>query len=363
MIAALLAQSASAWSAAAQATVVISEDVGCECRLDVERVTRLSDPDGRAGLSSPLVIERISEGRYLVVPATQQGTILLFNSSGRYERSIGRVGQGPGEFRAVVAIRTGLADSTVLMDGGNRRLAVLDPALAPSRTARVPVMSAWFGILEDGSVAILTGIPRAGSPQDRVHVFSPRMEPIRSFMSAGQVAFGDPAEPPRRRMSVSKDGVVVVGHHDQYVLEIWTAAGQHVATLQRDPDWFRLNPALRSDGDPSPRLETPRIGADGRIWTVSHVPDRYWRAALDTVRDMYGRRVMGVPEGAQNRSWDSVIELINPKTRVLLGSVRMDARVTLISDDGFAADYHQDEAGNPYIDVWRLTLVRGPARR
>jgi hypothetical protein len=362
-IAVLLTTSLSAQSAALQKAVLVPEAVACDCRLELTQVTTLTDPDGRAGLSAPLVMERTSDGRYLVVPTRQQGTVLLFDASGRYEKTIGRVGQGPHEFRAIIAIRGGLADSTVLMDAGNSRLAVLDPALAPTRTVRVPVRSAWFGILADGRVVILAAIPPAGSRQDRVHVFSAALEPIRSFMRSPETPPGGVVNALRRRMSVSADGTVAVAHNDKYVLELWTAAGLHLATLSRDPDWFRLDSTLRPKEGPSPRFETPRVAPDGMIWTVSHVPDANWRNALGTVHDLYGRSVQGVPEGAQSRYWDSVIELIDPKLGVLLGSVRLDAHVGLISDDGFAAGYREDELGNPSIDVWRIALVTNSTRR
>jgi hypothetical protein len=218
-------------------------------------------------------------------------------------------------------------------------------------------MSAWFGVLGDGDVVILAGIPAAGFPQDRVHVLSPAMQPLRSFMPAAPITSAMTVETRRRRMSVGRDGLVAVAHNGQYVLELWTAAGLHMATLSRDPEWFRLDRTLRPEHGPSPRFETPRVASDDRIWTVSHVPDPNWRDALGPVPDLYGRTVQGVPEGAQSRYWDSVIELIDSRAGVLLGSVHLDAQVVLISDDGFVAGYREDELGNPHIDVWRLTLV------
>jgi hypothetical protein len=38
--------------------------------------------------------------------------------------------------------------------------------------------------------------------------------------------------------------------------------------------------------------------------------------------------------------------------------VHLDSQVAFISDDGFVAAYREDELGNPYIDIWRLTVVK-----
>jgi hypothetical protein len=160
-------------------------------------------------------------------------------------------------------------------------------------------------------------------------------------------------------MAVSKDGTVAVAHNDRYVVEIWNQAGQHLKTLSRDPDWFRLNAAMRGtlpEGPPT-LLETPRVSAEGNVWTVSHVPDANWRAALGPVRDLFGGNAVGVTQENLSGFQDSVVEVLDPATGTLRGSLRVDARLTLISNDGFAAGYRQDRVGNPYIDIWRFRLT------
>jgi len=50
--------------------------------------------------------------------------ILVFNSEGRYLRSIGRKGQGPGEFQGVAAIKILPANELAVYDSTNRRLSI-----------------------------------------------------------------------------------------------------------------------------------------------------------------------------------------------------------------------------------------------
>ena len=345
----------------AQQSQTVSDTTTGVFDLQLELVATLSDPDGRAGLSTPLVVERTYDGQFLVVPGNRQGEVLLFNQSGEYVRVVGRTGQGPGEFSAVIAIQPGLGDSTVVMDAGNRRLAVLDPDFRVARSARVPAIGAWFGVVNNGEVLILTGIARGGaSSLDRLLLLGPSLEPIRSFMPTPVAGPDNPVSELRRRMSVTRSGIAVVAHQDRYVIELWSVSGRHVQTLVRDPAWFRSDPSARpqlSPDEPAPAQATPRIDAEGRIWTVSHLADDRWREALSTVRSLIGRDELGVTEGARDRYQDSVIEVIDPDQGSLLASLRVDPHLTFISNSGFAASYRQDDLGNPFIDVWRLLLV------
>ncbi len=341
----------------AQETVSVPEEPACSCWLEAELVATLVDDDGRAGLSNPLVVERTAGGQYLVVPANRQGAVLLFDSLGTFVRPVGRPGDGPQEFRGVIAIQPGLGDSILIMDAGAGRIAVLDPRLRVARTARIPVFSAWFGTTEVGDIVVQTAIPR-GAAQDRIRVFDTAMTPVRSFMPSDPVGPRAPVASLRRRLTVSMDGQLAVAHNDRYAVELWSLSGEHIKTLTRSPDWFQ-SATMPADARqaPPPRLETPRIDAEGRIWTVAHVPDPAWEDALENVRDRSGRAAPGLREGAQSSLLDSVVEILDPETATLLASLRIDAHVVFISPDGFAASYRQDDLGQPYIDIWKFTLV------
>ncbi|HEX6068991.1 MAG TPA: 6-bladed beta-propeller [Longimicrobiaceae bacterium] len=339
----------------------MGDQPGCACALRVEHVVTLSDVDGRAGLSRHLVIERVPGGHYLVVPVRRQDAVLVFDSAGRFLRNAGRSGAGPGEFASVQAIRRGRGDTTVVMDSGNGRLAYLDAELRTVRTANLPVLGGWFGVLGDGRVVVMTGFGmRRSEPLDRLRLLSPTLEPIRSFMQVGPSRPESDVADLRRRMAVSPDGIIALGHNNRYVVEIWDASGTHLRTLSRDPDWFAPPSPGRPGGgaaEPAPRLETPRFDGRGRLWTLSHVADANWRDALAPTKDVYGREVVTVRTGRQSDHLDTIVEVLDPKTGRLLAGLRIDAAVDLISDDGFAASYREDEVGQPSIDIWRFTLV------
>lgn len=350
-----------------QEVVDVPDEPACACELRITRVATLTDPDGRAGLTRPLKVERAHDGHFLVVPSDRQGELLQFGTDGVFVRRIGRPGRGPREFGGVLGIAPGPADSTFLLDAGNRRLVVLDPDLDIARSAPLPVMGGWFGVLDDGSVVVLTGVPRGpGSSADRLSLLDRELAVVRTFLPGAVPTFPDEIRAARRRIGVASEGTIVVGHVDRYELEVWGSDGTHRRTLRRSPPWFPSDPGpvdsgARDPAPPRPLLdEAPRIAPDGRIWTVSWIADEGWQEALGPVRTIRGGTVTGPVPERRSDYLDAVVESLDPATGRLQASLRVDPALRLISDDGWAAAYREDEMGRPFIDVYRLEVVPGP---
>ncbi len=350
-----------------QEIIDVPDGPACACELRVTRVVTLSDPDGHAGLAWPLKVERVHDGHVLVVPLDRQGELLQFGADGVFVRRIGRPGRGPREFGGVLAIASGPADSTFVMDASNRRLVVLDPDLEIARSAPLPVMGGWFGVLNDGSVVVLTGVPRGpGGSADRLALLDRELAVVRTFLPGAVPTFPDEIRAARRRIGVASDGTIAVGLVDRYEIEVWGSDGTHRRTLRRSPPWFPSSPApvdpdARDDAPPRPLLdEAPRIAPDGRIWAVSWIADDGWREALGPVRSIRGETATGPVLERQSDYLDAVVENIDPVTGRVQASVRVDPALRLISDDGWAAAYREDEVGRPFIDVYRLEVVPAP---
>lgn len=348
----------------AQEEVAVPDTPMCDCEIRLELVATLQDADGRAGLSAPLVVERASNGHYLVVPVARQSDLLRFDESGNFLGTIGRRGQGPTEFGTILAVRSGWADSTLVMDAGNGRLAILDPEFDVARSARLPEIGGWFGPLISGGLVVLRSIPgRRDLSPNRVLLLNRMLELEHSFGPSPGVGPENSIASLRRRMAVSPNGVVVLSHWNAYKLEVWGIDGIHRRTLVRTPSWFRYEESdgrSISDAPPPSTLESaPRIDASGRIWTVSRIADEGWRDGLGSVQGATGGRAVGVPIGTRNDYYDSVIEVIDPESGRLIASSRVDPSLVFISDDGYAASYREDEFGIPFVDVWRLTVVGG----
>lgn len=71
-------------------------------------------------------VRLLSDGR-IVVTDMAAHRLVVFDASGRYLRSLGREGSGPGEFRYVTSLTTLPGDSLATFDGRLRRLSIWHP--------------------------------------------------------------------------------------------------------------------------------------------------------------------------------------------------------------------------------------------
>ena len=78
----------------------------------------------------------LNDGRIAVVDASAS-RLLLFDSNGKLARTLGRRGEGPGEFRNVAALTVLPGDSLLTFDGSLRRLTLWHPDGGYVRSMRV----------------------------------------------------------------------------------------------------------------------------------------------------------------------------------------------------------------------------------
>jgi len=164
-------------------------------------------------------------------------------------------------------------------------------------------------------------------------------------------------------VAVSPEGLVAVAHSTDYVIELWQVDGTHLGVIRREPEWFVTGPESGPSGGPGPAdplQESPRLGPDGRLWTVVHVADDDWRESLGPTRSILGGDGPGVPSQNLGGYIDSVVEVFDVNSGQLLGSARVDPHMTFISDLGHAYSYREDEYGQPFVDVWQFRIVPKP---
>ncbi|MEZ4422137.1 MAG: 6-bladed beta-propeller [Gemmatimonadota bacterium] len=109
------------------------------------------DPD--EGLMFPMAARSLSDGRVVV---GDQGTrqLKLFSPDGRFLQSVGRDGEGPGEFRSVFGLWVTAGDTLVVWDIALARLTRFDAAgrhIASRALPGDPTPPVLLGLLPDGS--------------------------------------------------------------------------------------------------------------------------------------------------------------------------------------------------------------------
>lgn len=124
-------------------------------RFEEELVIAPPDSSPEA-LVGPSAVVRLMSGAYVVADASPR-ILKLFDPSGRFVRTIGREGGGPGEYRF---IQLGAHVDTILVfDTSQRRLTWFAPDGTLLRLASVP--SSWYGptldVTREGTASIASG--------------------------------------------------------------------------------------------------------------------------------------------------------------------------------------------------------------
>lgn len=144
-------------------------------------------------------VRELADGRLLVTDWIEQRLILLDASLAR-ATAVGRTGSGPGEYRLPAALLPMAGDSTLLVDMGNARLAVIAPAGRIARTipADRPGLGSPLGVDDRGGIYFLLPVwAREGSrlPPDSIEVA--RMEAASGRITPVAVIKG--STPPARQ--------------------------------------------------------------------------------------------------------------------------------------------------------------------
>jgi hypothetical protein len=229
----------------------------------------------------------------------QVPALRYYGADGRFVRQLGREGEGPGEYKDMalgLAIRRG--DGRVVMrDPRNGRLNVYDPDGSPSDSW--PVASGLYTgqatALDDADemyLKILAGQPEPGKPWPIALLHLDAQGAIRDTIVPPTLADEPPA--PNGWFSVAKlwavarDGGVLVGVNDRYVIKHYRRDGTVLRIVRDGPRprvlpeeqaeyeardaWTRKNqgqfatPERSPVPDRKPVFKEIASGEDGRIW-------------------------------------------------------------------------------------------------
>lgn len=137
-------------------------------------------------LEIPMEIKCDSEGKVYVLDQ-KANNIKIFNSSGKFVRTIGRRGRGPGEFNAPHHF-TFAKDRLVIWDQGNYRICTISPEGKFLKSIKFRMLGAWpykLRSLPNGDIIIeRLKLSFSDKPQDfSLEIFSPDLKLKKVFHS------------------------------------------------------------------------------------------------------------------------------------------------------------------------------------
>jgi hypothetical protein len=339
------------------AAQVILDDCSGECSLRHAPVAVLGEESGpgyvgRVGRGG--IVQR-SDGVFAVRDVEDQDRVKFFDENGRYLRSFGRQGDGPGEFQIASIVLLLEGDSVEVYDLGNRRRTVIAPDFTLGRISHGPDLLAPTIIrLRDGT-RVMNGA-----------LYTPQGLglPLHHVDVEGQVLASFGADPPiqdlaargavRRFLTTNDSESVWSGALPRYRMEEWTVGGGRMRVLEREVDWFTPHDGSRlaADGSPRPRFQALHEDKEGLLWTVVWVPAPRWEEGL---RESDGVGALpGLVVTDYSKVYDSVVEVIDPEAGRVVRSQRFDIAFIGFIGDGLLFADHVPDPTTFQIGVWEV---------
>lgn len=190
----------------------------------------------------------------------QAHDVKIINSSGKYLKSIGRAGQGPGEFQMPFNL-TITKERLLVWELRNRRLSVLTNKGEHLKAVQVQMSDGWprkLGSLPNGDFLIekvRTYFGDNEKPQEcHIEIFSPDLELKKSMYNTNFWENKYITKPqrtnvpipysPKVHWDVSQDGKIIIGYSEKFFIEIYDHSGRRVSQFEH-----KFNPVKVTDKD------------------------------------------------------------------------------------------------------------------
>jgi hypothetical protein len=327
--------------------------------IETTRLVVLGEVDGNEGfVSLPVDVGRRKNGEWVVTDQITAEEVQFFSASGQWLRKIGREGAGPGEFQAAWFVDVVQDDGLLVWDSGLGRITRFDSQLDVIEITPVRFRATSVAFLQSGKIvanAHLNGPLRVGLP---LHLVD----------SVGAIIHSFGAEPPirnwgnyyqtMRRLAPAGPKAVWSANLTDYSIERWTTLGVKTAHLVREVPWFPSIDdwgAKRNKEDPpEPRIYAIHESEDGLVWVLIHIADEAWEEGYEERLSPWGEMTRIISD--DNRVYDSVVEVVDPQSAVVLASARLDAAFRGFAGDGllFSRVYRDEKF--PVLEIWKLHI-------
>jgi hypothetical protein len=339
--------------------VPIPDPVTCGmCMVTASPVLSIGTSEGPGSLTGPGMVTADGRGRFWVI--LEGATPKVFGADGRFLTEIGRIGQGPGEFLAPTGGFRLPGDSMLILDRTGRAT-VVGPDLVVGRMIRLTA-SIWSDVIvvKWPEVVFANGRPSPRGVSFPLHRFSfsgSTTQPLGSFGADTGAIQPNPAAA-IRRLTGAKAGNVWAADYGRFRLTLWTAAGEKVKVLERDPAWFPPSSDIFL-GSPArpPESTTAGIREDpltGFIWVFVNMPANTWREAWPAGR---GREVTMRSIGWE-KLYDTMVEVIDPTAARVVARGSIPGMTLAVFPDGRVAMYALEADDTPRFNILDVRLKR-----
>lgn len=194
----------------------------------------------------PFDVKVAADGKIFILD-WGDSTFKIYDSDGKYIRTIGGRGQAPGEFERLVFFALGYDENIYVMDSMNHRLAVLDEQGKyitgfrleeglPSEIATDQNNFIYFGIrFQDDEIRRLK-ILRYNSAGEEIVNFGlfQLVQPVITRIAEGSVTSSTSRHAATTVWKVDREGKLYAGYGDQYQISVYDPAGNLTSKFGRE---------------------------------------------------------------------------------------------------------------------------------
>ena len=318
-----------------------------DCTIALAHVVSIDPTDEPLPRQLDSHLTRDARGRFYVAPTYVDGVFTVYGPDGRFLRTVGRFGSGPGELRYPQFVHRFGVDSLLVVDVGLGRGVVLDSGYAVARTFLYALPRARsIALRDDGIVVLPYAAERNGPP---LQLMDWNGKPLQAFGVPLRVEGTVP-------FATTSDGGTWLVRPKEYVLEHYDRAGALTRVLRRDAAWFE---PWTEDGIPrQPAVRSVAIGAEGILWTLVSRPVRGWKEPAPRVAPD-GAHPLPISLTDLDAGYDFMIEAIDPAEGIVLASLEVaEGYFKEFMDEEHVYAMREDDAGVIQFDVFRFTLSR-----
>ncbi len=337
------------------AVVVVDDGQACpDCRILMEEVATLGDPDDPASIRLDAIREgcrvgRLSTGEYLVSAVVGGGEIFVYDGNGPAVRLIGQRGRGPGEFGRNLQLVVTPGDTVHVVDNSNYRITSFDAKGDFLGSFQLPGRTHSFARLESGDFLLHTR--PTGTVQDHraiFHLLAPGGELRASFGEPTR----DLVEFDLWIVSPGSQGTFWTASSWEYQLYQWHAPDSLRSTVVREAAWFPRGQVWSEDTwtrVPPPTFLTHIYEAqDGLVWTYTTVPDLDWQPG---------------PAGPTSPEWtrvvyDMIVEVLDLEAGSVVARLRLDEVLGAVCGAPYMYSVIETTEGDTRIKVFLPRLQR-----
>lgn len=332
------------------------------CRVELGPPMELRNEGSGAFVVSPSTVSMDAQGRFWVAELNHVARV--FDASGKFLRTVGTTGAPATELGIPIAFLPLPGDSMLVFDfEKNTQAFVLDSLFHSVRAVHLPDTLLPASAVGWPARVLMSGrVSTATAAGWTLHLASAEEAELNITKSFGndKISRAQAATMARfQRVTAANDGGYWSADIQRYRVSHFAKDGTLLGTIERHPDWFP-SPSAGNIGTPNtpppPTLFGLWQAPDGLLWVFGRVAGKNWKEAWPAVKP--GMNEVNLASMPFEKLFGTVIEVIDPVTRAVMTTAKLDDYITDVLPNGNVAVYSADSSRVGRVGIVRLSLAR-----